>query len=159
MTISTSVPIFIIFLFSLHRVATEPHLPRKKNLTGIRSNIAASSDAGAKPGKSGGGAEREEQNGRNRAYIEKTYRFRSSKLNRKFRWKGTNIGFWFKTNAHERSDIWNKSNVRAASDHSPAFSPDMRQLDSNPLPATVQAQRLNWVSHSDACLIGYRGDG
>ncbi len=83
MAISTSVPIFIIFLFSLHRVATEPHLPRKKNLTGIRSNIAASSDAGAKPGKSGkGGAEREEQNGRNRAYIEKTYRFRISKLNR-----------------------------------------------------------------------------
>ncbi len=83
MTISTSLPIFIIFLFSLHRVATEPHLPRKKNLTGIRSNIAASSDSGAKPGKSGkGGAEREEQNGRNRAYIEKTYRFRISKINR-----------------------------------------------------------------------------
>ncbi len=62
MAISTSVPIFIIFLFSLHRVATEPHLPRKKNLTGIRSNIAASSNAGAKPGKSRkGGAEREEQ--------------------------------------------------------------------------------------------------
>ncbi len=53
MAISTSVPIFIIFLFSLHRVATEPHLPRKKNLTGIRSNIAASSNAGAEPGNSG----------------------------------------------------------------------------------------------------------
>ncbi len=46
-------------------------------------NIAASSDAGAEPGKSGKGAtEREEQNGRKRAYIEKTNRFRSSKLNR-----------------------------------------------------------------------------
>ncbi len=54
MAISTSVPIFIIFLFSLHRVATEPHLPRKKNLTGIRSNIAASSNAGAEPAKHNG---------------------------------------------------------------------------------------------------------
>ncbi len=53
MAIPTSVPIFIIFLFSLHSVAIEPHLPRKKNLTGIRSNIAASSNAGAEPGNSG----------------------------------------------------------------------------------------------------------
>jgi len=59
MAISTSVPIFIIFLFSLHRVATEPHLPRKKNLTGIRSNIAASSDYR--------GQARVEQEGRRRA--------------------------------------------------------------------------------------------
>ncbi len=68
MAISTSVPIFIIFLFSLHRVATEPHLPRKKNLTGIRSNIAASSNTGAKPVNDRGGAERQEQYGRNRMY-------------------------------------------------------------------------------------------
>ncbi len=81
MAISTSVPIFIIFQLSLHRVATEPHLPRKKNLTGIRSNIAASSDYR--------GQAREEQEGRRRAGTEKrqkqnvgwnTDRFSSTKV-------------------------------------------------------------------------------
>ncbi len=28
-----------------------------------------------------------------------------------------------------------------------------------PTICNVQAQRLNWVSHSDACLAGYRGEG
>ncbi len=46
-------------------------------------NIAAGSESGAKPAKSGKvGAEREEQNGRNRTYMEKTDTFRSWKLNR-----------------------------------------------------------------------------
>ncbi len=58
MAISTSVPIFIISYFPFIGLPQAP-FAKKKNLTGIRSNIAASSDAGAKPGKSGkGGAER-----------------------------------------------------------------------------------------------------
>ncbi len=100
MTIPKSVPNFIIFPCSLHRAAIDSHWKRRriiiiiiiiiiiKHTIAIGAlalwarplNIAASSDAGAKPGKSS--AEREQQNGRNRAYIEKTYRFRSSKLNR-----------------------------------------------------------------------------
>ncbi len=68
MTIPKSVPNFIIFPCSLHRAAIDSHWKRRRI---IIINIAASSNAGAEPGKSGkGGAEREEQNGRNRAYIE-----------------------------------------------------------------------------------------
>ncbi len=83
MTIPKSVPNFIIFPCSLHRAAIDSHgtnIIIIKHTIAIGAlalwarpliNIAASSDAGAEPGKSGkGGAEREEQNGRNRAYIE-----------------------------------------------------------------------------------------
>jgi len=71
MTIPMSVPNFIIFPCSLHRAAIDSHWTKRRIIIIIIINIAASSNAGAEPGKSGkGGAEREEQNGRNRAYIE-----------------------------------------------------------------------------------------
>ncbi len=79
MATTISVPNFIIFPCSLHRAAIDSHW------TNIIINIAASSNAGAEPGKSRkGGAERKEQNGRNRAYIEKTNRFRSSEIQMKW---------------------------------------------------------------------------
>ncbi len=62
-----------------------------------KPNIAASRDSGAKSGKSGkGGAEREEQNGRNRIYMEKKQigsEVQKFKNEQKFRREQTNT--WF----------------------------------------------------------------
>ncbi len=55
MTISRSVPNFIIFLCTVHRAAIDFHWRKKEQiviLTITIANIAASSNAGAKPGSS-----------------------------------------------------------------------------------------------------------
>jgi len=82
MTIPKSVPNFIIFPCSLHRAAIDSHWKRRRIIIIIIIiiiNIAASSNyrGQARERPIGGGAERQEQYGRNRMYMEKTDKFRS----------------------------------------------------------------------------------